>query len=365
MGVGYSYEVQPSLYALFSRSKYARGLVLDESEDQQGIQQRHLQFERFAVAAIAFSLKHDAEFMSHFLTSVCEHTSTSDSFQIFIEEKRWGDLVLVGEGNSAVYVIECKIKAKLEEHQDPTHKSDRFWCGGYGESILGHYLGPATHLTYIVLGYLPKLNGLPCERAGLKCVQKSWNDLRSGFPQTKLCGDLATTLSGLYVSAFRSGRTDNMKKSNDALMAAETYGLLNDALGDDEVGLSDALVVADIAFDKRESWHFGLAVKTRKAAVGQLKALCDLVMPTNHQIAWLGYTNGMMPDEVIPSVWFYCQRSQYTELKRRLLKAKVPAAQISQGEDDSLVVEGRPLDLAEKGGDKEWFESIFQAVLRA
>ena len=205
--------MKPSLYALFRRSKYAKGLEV-EGDDEQSVQRRHLQTERFAVAAIAFCLKHDEEFLRHFLAKVCDEPAANGPFEMFIEDHSWGDLVLVAADHSLVLVVECKIKADLEDHQNPAHDSRMFWSEGYGKQILEHY-GTAQPIKYIVLGYPLQLVQLPPKRIEIVCLQKFWTDLRIGFPTTRLCEDLKLTLAALHVTTFRSEKSNRMKKSID------------------------------------------------------------------------------------------------------------------------------------------------------
>lgn len=358
--------MSPSFYALFRRSKYSKASEADDTESAEKLQRRHLQTERFAVAAIAFCLKHDEQFRTHFLVKVCGETISNGAFDILIEEKAWGDLVLAAHDRSSVFVVECKIKAALAEHQDPTHPSNRFWQGGYGKEILDRYATYAKQIVYIVLGYAPKLNGLPYVRSNLSCVQKQWIDLKHELPQTTLCSDLASTLAVFHVNAFRSDNSNNMNKSTDALKASETFGLLNDVL--EEVGFVGISPKADISFESNENWYFGLIIRTSQSATGPFKLLHDSVLPQNNQISWLGYTNGDTAGSSKPSVWFWCAPSQFTMLKARLTRSGVVASRITTDQDDGwdyLVVSAEADDITAKGGDKEWFKNIFTSVLQS
>ena len=52
-----------------------------------------------------------------------------------MEDNKWGDLVLVADDKSFAFVVECKINADLEKHQDPSDDSNEFWDVGYGREI--------------------------------------------------------------------------------------------------------------------------------------------------------------------------------------------------------------------------------------
>src|SRR5450432_445571 len=107
--------MEPSFFSLFNRSRYLRDLSHDaeEPDEQRSQQKKHRQAERYAVAAIAFGLKHAGlAFQQHFLSCLDLHSfSLGDKSGIRVEEKRWGDLVLVSSDQASVCIVECKIRA--------------------------------------------------------------------------------------------------------------------------------------------------------------------------------------------------------------------------------------------------------------
>jgi len=127
---------------LFERSRYSGrrwwGLDEDDSAREQGMKQQ----ERFAVSMIGLALEHDPKFLAHLLERVCglKGLSGAHGWEVFVEPQNWGDLVLKHRASSSFVVVEFKIEANLEEHQNPSTK--RFFlptrtgeCAGYGREI--------------------------------------------------------------------------------------------------------------------------------------------------------------------------------------------------------------------------------------
>jgi hypothetical protein len=110
-----------SFRTLFERSKFCGSrklLVADEAERKQ-IMEQH---ERFAVGAVGFVMDHDPDFPSHFLDRICElrNLPTGGKWEVLVEPENWGDLVLTHKDLSWLVVVEFKIDAVLEDHQNPT-----------------------------------------------------------------------------------------------------------------------------------------------------------------------------------------------------------------------------------------------------
>src|SRR5438876_11335356 len=131
---------------LFARGRYvtSRSIAKKESSSEDP-QHDHEERERFAVAAIAFCIKRDSSFRRHFLKVVAD-SENADIYEVDIEPKRWGDLVLKGKD---VVVLEFKLQALLAEHQDPN--ASRFVSSGYGLEIREEF-GDRRKVLYIVVG---------------------------------------------------------------------------------------------------------------------------------------------------------------------------------------------------------------------
>ena len=255
----------PSLYSLFRRSKYSNEPAGgDDDDDARERSQR--QVERFAVAAIGFCLTQDPAFRSHFLQRICNErvNSAGSNFEILIEDEAWGDLTLLSEDRSLAFVIEGKINAPLQPHQNPDSREE-FWQLGYGKDLKEHFRSFRTRVTYIVLGYPEQLRRLK-DTNGIALRQKFWEDLATDFPRTPLSHDLYRCLAALGVAAFRSSQTNNMKQASHAKSASQTHRLLKDLLK--ELKLVGVRHYDDISYEPDEDWwYFGIGITKKKVPV--------------------------------------------------------------------------------------------------
>src|SRR6184192_2639719 len=136
-----SEAVSATFTTLFERSRYSsqgRWLGLDEAAREQRMDQQ----ERFAVGMIGFALEHDSKFVAHFLERICglKDLPGTNGWKILVEPEDWGDLLLKHTDSSSLVVVEFKIGANLEEHQNPS--TERFFLparngegAGYGWCI--------------------------------------------------------------------------------------------------------------------------------------------------------------------------------------------------------------------------------------
>lgn len=107
--------MKPSFFALFKRGKHVRQWLVEVADGIEGRRKRQAkreEAERFAVAAIAFCLKHDTQIRAHFLAKICgiQKPAKWRDAEIEVEEKQWGDLTIIHRGRG-VFVVECKIRA--------------------------------------------------------------------------------------------------------------------------------------------------------------------------------------------------------------------------------------------------------------
>jgi len=124
-------ESGPSFFHLYQRGCCCR-------EGKPNVGQRQNQRELFAVAALAFTLKHSEQFRRYFLCEICGIQTgwSNPALQIRLQPENYADLALIIPELGSVGVIEAKIDAPLEDHQN--QNKDEFWEeGGYGRQILG------------------------------------------------------------------------------------------------------------------------------------------------------------------------------------------------------------------------------------
>src|ERR1051325_9272216 len=101
------------------RSHYLR--IADEEDQSEEAKRARQERERFAVAAVAFCLKHNAALLNNFWQRVCrmetlDHKAMPRITIILLEPPHWADLRLVSEFERKryVWVVEVKAGAPLE-----------------------------------------------------------------------------------------------------------------------------------------------------------------------------------------------------------------------------------------------------------
>jgi hypothetical protein len=221
--------MKPGFLALYKRGNYfKRDLDSANSKEQQ---RKHEERERFAMAMIAFCLCHHATFRKHFLNVVCGISSNvAKHTEIGIEDKLWGDLVV--RSRTAIFVIEGKINARLQDKQNPA-KGAAFWKRGYGHAITEEFKDQGKGLHYILLGYREPLS-LP-ENRNIRCGQVFWEQLEENYPETKhqnipdMTAQLAECLSELGVDQFYLRKTRKMKVEKPT-EAAKAFDVLRGTL---------------------------------------------------------------------------------------------------------------------------------------
>ncbi len=147
-----------SFSSLYRRSRYARIEPLQNGESEQAQERKEL----FAVAAVAFTMEHEADFKRHFLKEICgvNDTGDADDYKISLQPHDF-DLVLLKDGEkSEAIVVEFKVGAPLEKKQDFRNKKEfELSPQGYGYQIQDDKEGKYSkyaNLKYVIL--LPKEN---------------------------------------------------------------------------------------------------------------------------------------------------------------------------------------------------------------
>jgi hypothetical protein len=222
--------MKPSFFSLFKRGKYYRVRSFSENGHQQGeeTQNERKEVERFAVAAVAFCLKHDKDFLRHFWQNVCQQhgdPSLDKDALIEIEENSWSDLTIIN-GN-CVAVVEFKAGAPLENKQNPNHiefLSEK----GYGWML--RQKNAKKNIRYTILGHSEHLipdKGI--RKRGIFCGQRSWDVLSSGYQPGKMLGDLFDSLANLHVKEFQLMKTKQIQvKRRINAEGAKAMGLIEE-----------------------------------------------------------------------------------------------------------------------------------------
>lgn len=350
--------MEAGFLALYKRGTYFRGNI--ESLESEQRERKHQERERFAMAALAFCLTHHAPFRQHFLKVVCDISRPQSEPKIGIEDKLWGDLVI--RTNNAIFVIEGKIKAKLQDHQNPT-KGRAFWRRGYGHAILEQFKDH-PNLHYILLGY-PKPIALR-EYRHIACHRVFWSDLEKDFPaagdQTDMATDLADCLAELQVDAFylRKTRTMRISKPNET---AKAFDVLRGTLK--AINASQQYIHGEW---RKDGWEYGSEIRpSRSKEAVALTKLRRAVKPIRREaVGWFGWQSANL-EKGSRSVWFYCGneriRKVFAErLKNRLKRDYFVTSKIDEDQRKRYLSVEPARSANQTTSDQEWFLSVFKVL---
>jgi len=308
--------MEPSFYSLFTRSRYLKDLVDNDDQESEIRQRKRREAERFAVMGIGFCLKHAGQaFREHFLKCIeLPGFLFANERGIRVEDKRWGDLVLVSSDGTKVCVVECKIRAKLEPHQNP--EENAFWAdGGYGTEIERTFRG--RRIFYVVLGAERELS--PRRDHRITTVQKYWKDLDDGYPHTMpLAADLYQALADLGVGRFKLRHTRYMKLGKNSQHAAKAYGILEGAYI--RLNLAEWKFRPDIVYKNETDWYFGLEIRRSDRAsdeTGPHGKLQSLVAPVDSTLDGLAISKRTKIQVLFCVYGFIQVRGQRKEMSLR------------------------------------------------
>lgn len=359
-----------AFYTLFKRGKYFHGRspVSDEEQSKPEIdnQKRKMEEkERFAVAAIAFCLRHSMVFRAHFFEKVCRLNSdeklNDNDFRIEVEENNWADLRLHNAG--ITYVIEFKIGADLQPKQNPTESE--FWDkekSGYGYEMVKNGTG-----RYTILGYKPNLalDKNPTVKVHEKeiiCRQCQWSVLSGGLDWSKhsIISDLFICLGNLGVEHFEFMNAKELQIKqplDDAVRAL----LIFDAI-QKHFKLKGEYDFPPTVEDS--SWYLGFNISP-KGEFG--RKLADATGNAQWPIAWFGYQESNdHKGKSERAVWLYCADREHAEKIRAKLKFDDLVTDFRTLKSDWRVPDCWDVTITSPIGeipkDCEWFQSVFDQL---
>lgn len=293
--------MKPSLLSLFQRGRYHR-LPPASDDDTEEVVSTRKEAERYAVAAIGFCLVHHARFRRFFIKVICDVTLSAQArCEVQVEPHHWADLE-IHFGRRQVAVIEFKLGAPLQSHQNPS--KDEFWTGGYGERLATAYPNHTKH--FIVLGPSEWLDFT--KHPGWHFRQLHWADLAKNFHRhfhrTPLLNDLRDCLSQFGVWDFASMKARELSVGSSAVRASAAWDILWTAFTSPDLKLSAARSSSrvDAVITRPDQWHFGIEV--RAAASAPLKRVTRPV--SGGAMLWFGWECERR-DETWLSVWLYCE----------------------------------------------------------
>ena len=328
-----------SFQTLFRRSRFCAVGEEDEAKQRQN--------ERFASAMIGFALEHDPVFRKHFLIKLCElppGVKEDDRWKIWVEPKNWGDLVLCHP--KLILIVELKIKAELDHHQNPeqhefSSETNGDSCSGYGYEIVQFARSRGVQdAIYVTIEESSSWKSCYRQIKGLECKSKVWNDLVRDDPskETDLERDVYDTLAALGVGIFIARK---MKNEKLASCGTKPFAVLKGVLAQ-----------LDLKYDKRRllddnidnSFGFNL----RPEDMPQFNdAFCNLPEP-DALIGWFGYE--AEPPRM--SVWLYhCSARKHRQVIQGIVGK---SAKVNEQDENSMYI----VPDHYTGGDLGWFEKV-------
>jgi hypothetical protein len=310
--------LKPSLFTLFKRGRYLRLPPPSEDDDADMVRTRK-EAERFTAAAVGFCMSHNPNFARYFLKEICNITASPKArIKVEVEPESWADLlIIVGR---LVCVVEFKLGAPLQSHQDPSNEA--FWKkgSGYGFKLESAYR--KNKKRFVVLGH-PLWILLP-QREGWDFVQTQWVSLASRFQErfgkTKLLCDLKDCLAQFEIWEFASMKIRELYISpQQVVQGTLAWELLRQAYLCPELKFSRSTMAyhLDAQLGDRSGWHFGIEIQSIAS-----RALQMLNRPNvAGAVMWFGYESERR-DKIYRSVWFYCENERIADFLAEKLRPR-------------------------------------------
>lgn len=311
--------MEPSLFTLFQRGRYFRLPERSDAESAEITRSRR-EAERFAAAAVGFCMKHHTAFRHAVLTEVCGVGSAKRKrCRIDVEPESWADL-LIELGDNEVCVMEFKITAALQAHQNPACEDFLKSSIGYGARMEAAW--PNARKRYVVLGCREWL-GLPDKQKNWAFREVGWRTLSevvdSIAQRSALIADLRDCLCSLGIWEFSSNMTKDMSFfPENGITAAAFAQLLWDVVTCPYLKLSTGIAAVrwESKWENRDRWRFGIELWPQADPdMGQV-----LRPRTQAPMAWIGYESVGQIKHARRAAWFYCDEVQTAEYVAGKLK---------------------------------------------
>ena len=329
--------MKPSFHKLYSRGRYSgpgRKSADGETGDQLGVM--HEERERFAVAALAFCLKHSTPFREAFLAFLKSKLGVEirpDSVEFDVEPRHEADLVVRSSPERECYlVVEFKINASLKPHQDPRIK--RGFSKRYGRQLQKAKAAGWANVGYIVV-WQQSLEEHRDERDGIVTAICHWDELkRSSVTSDSLQRDLFQCLGWLGVNCMKDMKLTELPQANSV---CQVHGYFTGILNDDQLRRCVRANGVD-ASSSADGWHYGL----------------NFSLKEQRPKGWLGYEcKGGQP---YPSIWFYCENEKQRTLVAKALKTYAESA----SKEGGWLWYQYPPD--SRKSEREWFVDVLNKM---
>lgn len=349
-------STHPSFAVLYRQSRYTRtdggGKVVTRQNRQ----------ELFAVAGVAFLIKHDASFRRLFLQKICgvAETDLDFPFELEVQPASHADLRLRCAETKALYVVEFKLGAILQPKQDPTQPDAFFKAdSGYGWNILNAAeYASAVHRTYVVLQNWRTFED--AEKNGIRVLSRAWKDLvDSQIVESPLTHDLLDTLGGWGIATLRFRHTKHMTKAKHTQDAADLFQIVT--VTAEEVGIKPSKFDFDVQSGDGSGGYFGLNVPFGLPRFSKLEKSAG---QGDENLGWFGYSSSDNGASTL-DVWIYCKPSKAAESPQAKTLEYVQKRLGKSFEGSALSVEGG-VRISVSGDavsdDKQWLAHVFDAL---
>ena len=358
----------PSFHTLFRRSHYVRPM-----KHQSASTKERKESERFAVAALAFSLEYDPMFRKGFLEAIGAGTLSEEEckkVRIFVEPKRQADLLLTLDSSFAA-AIEFKIGSKLGSIQHPNHKFFDKDARSYGKWLVDNYSSKRVRrLIYTVLDQLPWIphrQSLPSGSHTIELRHVQWKALKSlGASNITLRNDLFSLLENLGVKTMNTTRAHQHRITESLQKACEAGDVIDAVLVELEFD-SKKISIENIT-KENEEWEFGVYVfklrgeaQKRNAFQRKLSKICD----APNIISWFGYLGKDNEKAPTATVYLHTSSAKRSTTLKTLLQRKLKGTSIRKEDDvasPGVIVSKSSTD---KSFDVQWFKTVLEEAVKA
>ncbi len=372
---------EPSLFRLYGRSRYRRVVTQAGPAGELLEEKLRKENERFAVAAVAFCLRHCAEFRQVFWKAICQWPKSSSDhvpsdpdrvppLDVELAPDQWADLRLIAEvaGRRTVWVIEFKVDAELEPKQDPTHSKFVEPKTGYGALYKEWEIDSGSDLRYVVLGSVKlRAGGSTIDGAGIRWHARKWRDLAQLWPDTpsSLMADLYSSLAQLPVSAFAMKDVLPIRVSGGFGSAAEAWNVLDALRSIDYCNFPSSLWKIEVTTPVPHYHNLGATLYRSKKRGGTrriLESLSQKGLTVRDHLLWAGYETGPeIASGIRRSIWVCCDGEAGAEkLKERLMSRRRDDEISIKEKDPWWVVISSGMNAATP--DLEWFNSVLHDI---
>jgi len=337
-------RVASSFLRLFRQSRYAA--------DEDGQAPRQNRRELFAVAAVAFTAKHDSNFARDFLARAAgvPNSDLNHDFNWEPQKSFCADLAITDQSSNKRYVVEFKVGARLMEKQDARNKIFNK-PGGYGYAFKNRRSGVNVYTTLAQQRDFDDFS-----KDGREHRARTWKELiPTDRKESLLEKDLLDSLGELGISALRLRNIKNMKNARHAATAVNIHDLLRSVL--------DQFKKAPLGVDRDETyeWVVGMYMRPRANQHTELKKWLGQDWG---YIGWIGYLFPKDTKEPQLSVWlsFAEKLASRRDESTRALRKVIRQGQVEPSREyNELIVQ---ITASEVTDEKKWFSDTLELVLQ-